>query len=57
MNAHPIFVIAFVVNDTKKVRFHFIPSFLNSNMFIGISIIKVIANMKTKYIIKYELIN
>ena len=57
MKAQPIFVIALTIKDVIKVVFHFIPSFLNNNILIGISIIRVIIKIIKKYIIKYRLIN
>ena len=52
MNAQPIFVIAFTNRDIRHVCFHRIPSFRNNNIFIGISINKVITNMMKKYKMK-----
>lgn len=56
-----MFVIAFTSKEVSKVFSHFIPSFLNKNILIGTSIIKVIIKIIKKYIkkyiIKYGLIN
>ena len=52
-----MFVIAFTSKEVSKAFSHFIPSFLNKNILIGTSIIKVIIKIIKKYIIKYGLIN